>query len=233
MFNVEFHYDLLRVVICEYGTLPRKLCCYYQHHQRKFIFRLTSPSGTQSVLLFERPRDVLDSSFDDWPFMSVHFWGERAAGRWKLEVLNAGAKRVNKPGTCSRRESVLLITVFQMQIFCNSTGILKKWQLVFYGTDTNPIRLRSLQTPRPTFPNLGVSGGIATMGRDVHGMTAPQSVVTPFAPTFTSLGRVPNPGNQVLFPGNPGFRPSFFPNTGYPDFLQVILVLTVLLVFVL
>ncbi|MFO0089394.1 MAG: proprotein convertase P-domain-containing protein [bacterium] len=36
--------------------------------------RLTSPSGTQSVLLFERPRDVLDSSFDDWPFMSVHFW---------------------------------------------------------------------------------------------------------------------------------------------------------------
>ena len=61
-------------------------------------FRLTSPSGTQSVLLFERPRDVLDSSFDEWPFMSVHFWGERAAGRWKLEVLNAGVKRVNKAG---------------------------------------------------------------------------------------------------------------------------------------
>lgn len=64
--------------------------------------RLTSPSGTQSVLLFERPRDVLDSSFDDWPFMSVHFWGERAAGRWKLEILNAGNKRVNKAGSSSR-----------------------------------------------------------------------------------------------------------------------------------
>jgi len=60
--------------------------------------RLTSPSGTQTVLLFERPRDVLDSSFEDWPFMSVHFWGERAAGRWKLEILNAGNKRVNKAG---------------------------------------------------------------------------------------------------------------------------------------
>ena len=62
------------------------------------FYRLTSPSGTQTVLLFERPRDVLDSSFDDWPFMSVHFWGERAAGRWKLEILNAGNKRVNKAG---------------------------------------------------------------------------------------------------------------------------------------
>ncbi|KZS13967.1 furin-like protease 2 [Daphnia magna] len=157
--------------------------------------RLTSPSGTQSVLLFERPRDVLDSSFDDWPFMSVHFWGERASGRWKLEILNAGVKRVNK------------------------AGILKKWQLVFYGTDTNPIRLRSLQTPRPTFPNLG--GGAATIGRDVHRLTAPPSVATPFAPTFKSVGHVPNPtGGQLFFPGNPGFRPSNFPNTGYPDFLQ-------------
>jgi proprotein convertase subtilisin/kexin type 5 len=62
------------------------------------VYRLTSPSGTQTVLLFERPRDVLDSSFEDWPFMSVHFWGERAAGRWKLEILNAGNKRVNKAG---------------------------------------------------------------------------------------------------------------------------------------
>lgn len=171
------------------------------------------------MLLFERPRDVLDSSFDDWPFMSVHFWGERASGRWKLEILNAGVKRVNKAGKnrslpllAERRKIFNFILIF-------ISGILKKWQLVFYGTDTNPIRLRSLQTPRPTFPNL--SGGAATIGRDVHGLTAPPSVATPLAPTFKSVGRVPNaPGSQVFFPGNPGFRPSYFPNTGYPDFLQ-------------
>lgn len=93
---------------------------------------------------------------------------------------------------------------------------MKKWQLVFYGTDTNPIRLRSPQTPRPTFPNLG---GAVTIGRDVHG--APPSVATPFAPTFSSLGRTPIPvSNQPVFPKNPAFRPSFFPGTGYPDFLQ-------------
>ncbi|KZC04039.1 Furin-like protease 2 [Dufourea novaeangliae] len=64
---------------------------------------LTSPMGTTSTLLFERPRDVLSANFDDWPFLSVHFWGEKA------------------------------------------DGILKKWQLIFYGTATNPIRIRTRQ----------------------------------------------------------------------------------------
>ncbi|XP_043278342.1 furin-like protease 2 isoform X2 [Venturia canescens] len=80
---------------------------------------LTSPMGTTSTLLFERPRDVLSSNFDDWPFLSVHFWGEKADGRWTLQILNAGNRRVNTP------------------------GILKKWQLIFYGTATNPIRIRT------------------------------------------------------------------------------------------
>ncbi|XP_047368153.1 furin-like protease 2 isoform X1 [Vespa velutina] len=82
---------------------------------------LTSPMGTTSTLLFERPRDVLSSSFDDWPFLSVHFWGEKADGRWTLQIINAGSRHVNSP------------------------GILKKWQLIFYGTATNPIRIRTRQ----------------------------------------------------------------------------------------
>lgn len=84
---------------------------------------LTSPMGTTSTLLFERPRDVISSNFDDWPFLSVHFWGEKADGRWTLQIINAGNRRVNQP------------------------GILKKWQLIFYGTAVNPIRLRSASVP--------------------------------------------------------------------------------------
>ncbi|XP_039291370.1 furin-like protease 2 [Nilaparvata lugens] len=80
---------------------------------------LTSPMGTTSTLLFERPRDVVSSNFDDWPFLSVHFWGEKVEGRWTLQIYNAGSRHVNRP------------------------GILQKWQLIFYGTATNPIRLRS------------------------------------------------------------------------------------------
>lgn len=70
---------------------------------------LTSPMGTTSTLLFERPRDVVSSNFDDWPFLSVHFWGEKAEGRWKLQIINSGNRHVNQP------------------------GVLKKWQLIFYG----------------------------------------------------------------------------------------------------
>lgn len=89
---------------------------------------LTSPLGTTSTLLFERPRDVVSSNFDDWPFLSVHYWGEKVDGTWTMTVHNGGNRHVNQP------------------------GILKKWQLIFYGTATNPIRLRSpLSQPSPPF----------------------------------------------------------------------------------
>jgi proprotein convertase subtilisin/kexin type 5 len=81
---------------------------YLEHVQCKISLRffprgnlrilLTSPMGTTSVLLFERPRDVASSNFDDWPFLSVHFWGEQAHGRWTLEIINSGSRRINQPG---------------------------------------------------------------------------------------------------------------------------------------
>ncbi|XP_065335368.1 furin-like protease 2 isoform X1 [Cloeon dipterum] len=102
---------------------------YLEHVQCKLSLRffprgnlrilLTSPMGTTSVLLFERPRDVVSSSFDDWPFLSVHFWGERPQGRWTLQIINGGNRQVNQP------------------------GFLRKWQLIFYGTKDNPIRLKN------------------------------------------------------------------------------------------
>lgn len=87
---------------------------------------LTSPMGTTSTLLFERPRDVVSSNFDEWPFLSVHYWGEKAEGRWKLQIVNSGNRHVNQP------------------------GVLKKWQLIFYGTSVNPIRLRPTNGARST-----------------------------------------------------------------------------------
>lgn len=60
--------------------------------------RLTSPAGTTSTLLTPRPRDLLSSAFDDWPFLSVHYWGEAPDGRWTLDIVNAGGRRVTQPG---------------------------------------------------------------------------------------------------------------------------------------
>ncbi|XP_071529775.1 furin-like protease 2 isoform X2 [Panulirus ornatus] len=84
--------------------------------------KLISPSGTSSTLLFERPRDVFSEKFDDWPFLSVHFWGEKAAGTWRLVVKNAGTRQVHHP------------------------GVLIQWQLILHGTRERPGRLRTEQS---------------------------------------------------------------------------------------
>ena len=49
---------------------------------------LTSPRGTRSSLLLPRPKDKLATSFEDWPFLSVHYWGEDPTGQWTLQVLS-------------------------------------------------------------------------------------------------------------------------------------------------
>ena len=48
---------------------------------------LTSPQGTESVLLPYRNYDfVNEEGYDDWPFMSVHHWGENPVGQWTLTI---------------------------------------------------------------------------------------------------------------------------------------------------
>jgi len=86
---------------------------------------LTSPSGTRSTLLFPRPRDTLGQRFDAWPFLSVHFWGESPVGTWTLEVKNMGPDRPPRAGQ----------------------GLLHKWQMIYYGTEHNPIRLPRQSSP--------------------------------------------------------------------------------------
>ena len=51
---------------------------------------LTSPAGTRSTLLAQRPMDNSRSGFQNWPFMTVHSWGENPNGEWKIEIHNEG-----------------------------------------------------------------------------------------------------------------------------------------------
>ena len=48
---------------------------------------LMSPSGTTSHLLL-RLTDKLNDTYNDWPLMSVHFWGENPAGTWTIVINN-------------------------------------------------------------------------------------------------------------------------------------------------
>lgn len=58
--------------------------------------RLVSPAGTVSILLDVRPMDNSRMGFTDWPFMTVHNWGENANGVWKLVVINRGFGNTSK-----------------------------------------------------------------------------------------------------------------------------------------
>ena len=63
------------------------------------------------------------STFQDWLYLSVHFWGEDPTGEWQQEIFNAGTTQAS------------------------TDGILKHWQLVLYGTEEY-----SLNTFTPSLP---------------------------------------------------------------------------------
>jgi len=54
----------------------------------KLEIHLTSPMGTRAMVLKKRPRDHSRRGFRKWSFTTVQLWGEKASGRWTLEVTN-------------------------------------------------------------------------------------------------------------------------------------------------
>lgn len=78
------------------GITDRDLANYVDSYESNYeigwpergrvIVSLTSPSGTTSTLLPRRIGDIYPNSYDDWPLLSVHFWGEDPAGIWTVNV---------------------------------------------------------------------------------------------------------------------------------------------------
>uniref|UniRef100_A0A8C4EQ00 Proprotein convertase subtilisin/kexin type 5a n=1 Tax=Dicentrarchus labrax TaxID=13489 RepID=A0A8C4EQ00_DICLA len=91
---------------------------------------LTSPSGTVSQLLANRPLDDSTEGFQNWEFMTTHCWGEQAAGEWTLKIQDTPSQK---------RDNTEL-------------GMLQDWSLVIYGTAEQPYpvhreRARSAEMP--------------------------------------------------------------------------------------
>ncbi|XP_067430805.1 proprotein convertase subtilisin/kexin type 5 [Thunnus thynnus] len=91
---------------------------------------LTSPSGTMSQLLANRPLDDSTEGFQNWEFMTTHCWGEQAAGEWALKIQDTPSQKRNN----------------------SELGMLKEWSLVIYGTAEQPYpvhreRARSAEMP--------------------------------------------------------------------------------------
>ncbi|XP_008591576.1 PREDICTED: proprotein convertase subtilisin/kexin type 4 [Galeopterus variegatus] len=69
---------------------------------------LTSPLGTRSTLMAIRPLDVSSQGYNNWIFMSTHFWDENPQGLWTLGLENKG--------------------------YYFNTGMLYRYTLLLYGT---------------------------------------------------------------------------------------------------
>ena len=51
---------------------------------------VVSPMGTESWILKERPKDSEPNQFQDWLFLSTHFWGEDPNGVWTVTFMSKG-----------------------------------------------------------------------------------------------------------------------------------------------
>ncbi|XP_075144791.1 furin-like protease 1 isoform X1 [Haematobia irritans] len=83
---------------------------------------LISPAGTKVTLLTPRVHDTSHSGFNQWPFMSVHTWGESPHGNWQLEIHNEGRYMGH--------------------------ALLREWSLIFYGTTQSIDPNDPISTPR-------------------------------------------------------------------------------------
>ncbi|XP_032873196.1 neuroendocrine convertase 1 [Amblyraja radiata] len=85
---------------------------------------LTSPAGTNTVLLAERERDSSPNGFKSWAFMSVHTWGEEPVGTWVLSITDVSGRWENQ-------------------------GKIINWKLILHGTSTNPKHMEKLRVYSP------------------------------------------------------------------------------------
>lgn len=103
----------------------------------KLSIDLVSPSGTISHLATPRPHDNTDKGFDDWTFMSVANWGERASGEWKI--------------------------IFQHKNDGEHIGQLVKYSLQLYGTVWDKDNV--LPLPAPGSPRKNMKHSELVMGK--------------------------------------------------------------------
>ena len=98
---------------------------------------LTSPEGSTSIILFNRPYDIVTEGYDNWPLLSVLHWGENPQGQWTLQV-----NWRNSAG------------------YANVSGV----SVTLYGTATIPQSVASI--PDECSPSCARSKGCAAAGAE-------------------------------------------------------------------
>ncbi|KAL0965792.1 hypothetical protein UPYG_G00285770 [Umbra pygmaea] len=125
-----WRHPLQRIVYLEHVVIRVTIS---HSHRGDLSITLRSPAGTESQLLAPRPLDYSTEGFQSWEFMTTHCWGEKAAGEWRLEILD---------------------TLSQPRDHAEA-GELKEWSLVLYGTSEHPYSMRREQARSVELPTEG------------------------------------------------------------------------------
>lgn len=114
------------------------------------ILHLTSPSGTESMILNRRPLDDDDTNgFYRWPFMTTQTWAENPRGKWTLRAqfynptTNATETQTSDDNSLFQEESNNIVTNDDKNSGNNNTkhtGFVKEWRLMIHGTKENPYK---------------------------------------------------------------------------------------------
>ncbi|XP_037714404.1 furin-like protease 1, isoforms 1/1-X/2 isoform X1 [Drosophila subpulchrella] len=156
---------------------------------------LRSPANTSVTLLTPRVHDNSRSGFNQWPFMSVHTWGESPQGNWQLEIHNEGRYMGH--------------------------ALLREWSLIFYGTTQSIDPNDPISVPRPSGSEATTPNSSSTTS-NLHQAYSPQYPRIPpnnfgSSPSGGSklpLGKVPPPNKSTYVTNNPLLNPAS-PKQGY------------------
>ena len=82
---------------------------------------ITSPSGTESILLPHREKDFVNTGTLRWSFMSVQHWGETPVGQWNIAVnFNSSEGYVRISGLNVTLYGISRSSVVSVSEYCNS-----------------------------------------------------------------------------------------------------------------
>lgn len=172
---------------------------------------LISPSGTPSHLLMSRPRDSDEDTFDKWPFMTVHFWGEKPQGTWKIVIRNENRRRI-----------------------ADQQGTLYSWSLVFYGTSAPPqdgvghlnnISQAGRILPRRTYDQSTFNNKDDVVNGDMGFASSSDNFAVDYKTKYSSSNESPNINNKLRGGVSPDWVPRWMVPIGVVMSIFVITIL--------
>ncbi|VDN50109.1 unnamed protein product [Dracunculus medinensis] len=89
------------------------LAIYLISPQSTLPFQHVVCKKTRSQLLSLRRQDYSSKGFREWPFMSVHFWGENPRGIWQLEIADQSMLTIGLHGFVNNISLIIYGTKYQ------------------------------------------------------------------------------------------------------------------------